>query len=427
LTLSAFFIGTLAAADFLRLGFESGLAAILVGNVIGGLLVGALASMGPATGMGQIPFARLPFGKAIVVPAALNWISTIGWDGINSLFGAAALTLLTGLPFPVTLLAIVVAQGALGVLGYEAIHIFERWLAPALGVLFIVLSISIAGQADVTRGDGLSGLDNIGAFVLMVSIVVSYTMGWALYASDYTRYLPSSVGAGKVALTTAASLVISTTWIEVLGLLVSSRLTDSTVGGIDKLLGAGLIGAIALIAVAVGTVASNALNDYTGSLSLQAAGVLIPRPIAAATVAVLGYLFALYLNAGNFASEYENYLLFLSYWITPAAAIILVDWYLRERLHNVVALMQFSQLPLGMGALVALAAGFIASLPFQASTIGSRIADATGLPVNAISEGPLHGADLGYLVGFGVAAVTYVAVVRRNAQSQRAVRVAATL
>lgn len=117
----------------------------------------------------------------------------------------------------------------------------------------------------------------------------------------------------------------------------------------------------------------------------------------------------------------------LSYWITPAAAIILVDWYLRERLHHVVALMQFSQLPLGVGALVALAAGFIASLPFQASTIGLRIADATGLPVNAISQGPLPGADLGYLVGFGVAAMTYVAVVRRNAQSQRAVRVASTV
>ena len=34
----------------------------------------------------------LPFGKRIVVPGLLNWLSSIGWDGINSVFGAAAIT-----------------------------------------------------------------------------------------------------------------------------------------------------------------------------------------------------------------------------------------------------------------------------------------------------------------------------------------------
>ena len=48
---AAFFIGTLVAADFLQLGFVSGLLAIIVGNVLGSLIVGALSTMGPATGM----------------------------------------------------------------------------------------------------------------------------------------------------------------------------------------------------------------------------------------------------------------------------------------------------------------------------------------------------------------------------------------
>ena len=108
---AAFFIGTLAAADFLQVGFVTGVLAIVVGTVIGSVLVGALSTMGPATGMAQVPFARLPFGKSIVVPGVLNWLSCIGWDGVNNVFGAAAITLLTGLPFPISLLIIVLAQG----------------------------------------------------------------------------------------------------------------------------------------------------------------------------------------------------------------------------------------------------------------------------------------------------------------------------
>ena len=91
---AAFFIGTLVTADFLKLGFVTSLLAIVVGNVLGSAIVGLLSTMGPRTGMAQLPFARLPFGKSIVVPGLLNWFSTIGWDGINSLFGALAITLL---------------------------------------------------------------------------------------------------------------------------------------------------------------------------------------------------------------------------------------------------------------------------------------------------------------------------------------------
>src|SRR6266540_2012386 len=112
---AAFAIGTLAAADFLQVGFVTGLAAIVVGNVIGSLLVALLAQMGPVTGMAQMPAARLPYGKSIVLPGLLNWISCIGWDGINSIFGATAVTVLfPGIPFWLALVGIVFAQGALG-------------------------------------------------------------------------------------------------------------------------------------------------------------------------------------------------------------------------------------------------------------------------------------------------------------------------
>ena len=120
----------------------------------------------------RTPLSRFSQGKSIVLPGLLNWVSTIGWDGINNVFGAIALTILIpGLPFWVALLVIVLAQGTLGIFGYEAIHLFERWGALLLGAMFVVLTISIFGQADTSLKDGFSGLDQVGAFVAMVAIV----------------------------------------------------------------------------------------------------------------------------------------------------------------------------------------------------------------------------------------------------------------
>src|SRR5580765_2046224 len=139
---AAFFIGTLVTLDFLKLGFVTAILAVVVGNLVGAFFVALLSTMGPKLGLAQMPAARLPFGKTIAVPGLLNWFSTIGWDGINSVFGAVALTLLIpGLPFIVGLIVIVICQAALGILGYEAIHTFEKWGAIVLGAMFVVLTV----------------------------------------------------------------------------------------------------------------------------------------------------------------------------------------------------------------------------------------------------------------------------------------------
>ena len=404
---AAFFIGTLAAADFLKIGFVTGVLAILVGNLVGSILVGILGTMGPATGMAQMPLARAAYGKSIIVPGLLNWLSCIGWDGINSIFGAAALSLLTGMPFIVSLLIIVLLQAALGVIGYEAIHTFEKYMAIVLGAMFVVLTIAIFGHANTGRVDGFTGLDQLGAFVLFSTICASFVLAWALYASDYSRYLPTNTSRWGIFWLTVAALTLSAGWLEVLGLAVADKATGESVDVIHSILGGGFIGGLALIAIALGTVAVNALNDYTGSLSLLAAGVRVPRVASAFVVAALGFLFTLYLNSGDFGLKFTGYLLFLSYWIAPWAAVVLVDWLSRRGSLDPRRLLDFSALPSGLAALAALVIGFVVSLPFQQSSYGEELHTKFGLPINIISDTYLHYADFAYLVGFVVAAVVY--------------------
>jgi NCS1 family nucleobase:cation symporter-1 len=57
---AAFFIGTLATASFVGVGFKLGLTAIVIGTVIGSLPAAYMCSWGPRTGVAQLPLARIP-------------------------------------------------------------------------------------------------------------------------------------------------------------------------------------------------------------------------------------------------------------------------------------------------------------------------------------------------------------------------------
>jgi NCS1 family nucleobase:cation symporter-1 len=395
---AAFFVGTLAAADFIGLGWWTGLAAIVVGNVIGAGLVGVLSAMGPQTGMAQIPASRLPFGKSIVVPAVINWGSTIAWDAINAFFGAFAISVITGdaVPFWAGLLIVVLCQAALSIVGYEAIHTFERWAAIGLAILFAVVTVAVLPKANFGLADG--GAASIGSFILMTTIAGSFNLAWGLYASDYSRYLPTSTSRTAIFRNTFLGLALSAIWIEALGLAVVGALGSETdtVHQINTLVGGGVVGVLAMIAIFFGTVAVNAMNDYTGSLSLLAAGIRIRRPISAAIVAVLSFLATLYLYYNNFSSTVENYLLVITYWIGPWAAIVLIDFRRRAGRVNAEGAVNFSLLPSGRNALIALILGFIVSIPFMNQTLY------VGWFV-----GNLGGADIAYLVGFIVAGAIY--------------------
>jgi nucleobase:cation symporter-1, NCS1 family len=234
---AAFALGALMA--ILGLGFVTGFLAIIVGNVIGGGIVAILSTMGPKVGLGQIPLSRLSFGKSIVVPGLINWVSTIAWDAINAFFGAYAIQVITGgaVPFWLGLLVVIVCQAALSVVGYEAIHTFEKYAAIGLAILFAVVTVALLPKANF----GMAGTaETLGTFVLATTIVGSFNLGWALYASDYSRYLPAATPSTKVAGYSFLGIALSAVWIEVLGLAVFGAVTNGDadpVHQIDALLG----------------------------------------------------------------------------------------------------------------------------------------------------------------------------------------------
>jgi nucleobase:cation symporter-1, NCS1 family len=409
LELSGLFTGTLAFT--IGLGFWPGFVAIVLGVILGSLPVALLATWGPKTGMGQLPLARLPFGKTIALPAAVQWLSSVAWDALVGLFGAQAAQLLFHIPFVVGVLIVLAVEGIIGFLGYEFIHQLEKWGSGVLAILFAVLSVKILQHGNIPTDNTVHGAAAVGAFVLMTTIAFSGAFSWATYAADYSRYQRKDTRPSPIFLWTLLGLAASFIWMYTLGLAGAKVFVDQTAGGVQSLVGGGFLGALALIAVMFGAVTSNALNDYSGSLAVQAAGIKIRRHWSAVLGTLLAFLLILWLNSGNLSSKFQNILLFTAYWIAPFLAVILIDWYHRRGTisrDSLTRLMRFTNLSMGWPALAALLVGFAAMVPFMN----------TGLVVGPVANA-LHGADLSFYVGFLVAGVVYSAL-RRLKPGRRA-------
>ncbi|MBB4685657.1 purine-cytosine permease family protein [Amycolatopsis jiangsuensis] len=396
LTMTAVFTGTLGAT--LGLGFTTGFVVALVGTVLGSLPVAWLSTWGPRTGTGQLPLARLPFGRVVVLPGLVQWLGSIAWDALVGLFGGEALAELTGLPFWAAMLVVLVLQCLLGVFGYAVIHRVQAVMSVVLVVAFVALAVKVVLDHPITVTDSARGADFAGAVVLFSTITLSLAISWAPYAADFSRYLPSTTRPAGVFWFTLLGLVASYLLGEGIGLALGTALGDQTAAGVSALVGGGVLGGLALLVIALVTVSSNAMNDYSGSLALQTVGVRVRRPVSAVVVTVLAFALILWMHSGDLAAKFENVLLFVSYWIPPFLGVVVPDWLRRTRGgRRVEVLAELNRPVRSWAALVAFVAGFAAAVPFMNTTVY------TG-PVAAA----LHGADLAYYAGFVVSLLGYL-------------------
>lgn len=393
--MTVLFTGTLASV--LGLGLRLGLLAMVIGTVIGSLAVAYLSTWGPRTGTAQLPNARMAFGPGVAIVAVIQWLSSIAWDGLVGLFGGEALAALTGMPFWLAVLIVLAAQGAVGVFGYEVIHRVQAVMTVVLFVTFAVFAVRLLAGHQVASASTLTGADLAGAFAMEVTVALSLAISWSSYASDYSRYLPVQTSRAAVFGYTFAGLASAYIAVQALGIAAAGMLTDQTAEGMRSVLGGGTLGAAALLVIALGSVASNAMNDYSGSLAMQTTGLRVRRPVSAATVAAMAFALIMWLHAGDMTARFQSVLLFVSYWIPAFVAIVAIDWRYRSAGRAVVnPAEEHTSRPDAVAALVTFVVSFAAAVPFMHTDLFA---------------GPLanwlHGADLAYFVNFVVAAAVY--------------------
>jgi NCS1 family nucleobase:cation symporter-1 len=270
-------------------------------------------------------------------------------------------------------------------------------LTVVLLVTFVVFAVKLVSGEDIITPASVGGANLAGAFVLEVTIAFSLAVSWASYAADFSRYLPADSSKAKVFGFTFGGIVLAYTFIQAIGIAAGNVVSDQTAEGVREVMGGGLLGGLALLIIALASVGSGVMNDYSGSLALQTIGVKVRRPISALLVAALAYPLILWLNDVDTAPRFQAILLLVSYWIPAFVSIVVIDWLLRGRGRATLNPAEETTDRIdAVAAVVVFLLAYVAAIPFMNT---------------ALLQGPVakawHGADIAYFVNLLVAAVLY--------------------
>ena len=404
------FIGVIAVA-FLGLNLWQAATAIIVGTALGALSHAVLSSWGPKFGVPMMVESRGAFGfLGNILPAALNGLTaSFGWFVVNSVSGAFALQALfpsANVPFWLAFLVIVVAQVVIATFGHNLIQVFERVALPLLGVVFIVACFFIFIHGNYS----FSGAPVPGAWFLAFTAAFGYAVGWNPFAADYTRYLPPTTDRKMVGFWAGFGVFLSCIVLELAGAVLVT--VAGTKWGATDIPTAQLHWAMpdlvyypTLLCIAIGAVAANAINIYSGTMSLVSLGIremgltLRQRRAALAVlVGVIGYFGGIYLESRGVAQQYTNFLLLISYWIACWLAIVFTDYWLRRGDYGDESMFYDTKTFRWQGV-VAMAVGLVVSIYLFANIFG--------LYVGPIPNANPQVGDITFIVGFLISGGLY--------------------
>jgi len=395
----------------LGLSFGWTVLAVLVGNAVGTFFMAFHSTQGPQLGLPQMIQSRPQFGYR---GALLIWvfalISYLGVSAFGAVLAGQSVQVLAGAPPGLSYVVYLLLALVVGVFGYNFIHKIQRWLSYLLmaGLGFFTVAIAVTGHLPALE---LSlGNFRTAPFLAQFAVAAAYQLSWAIYVSDYSRYLPKDVGVRSSFWWTYTGAGIGGAWMMLIGtvaaaLNVGSGLAEAVRQAGDVIFSG--FGSALLILSLLGMISIVGLNFYGSSLTmLSIADSFRPvRPTRRNRVATLvasavvsGVL--AFCASGSFMAQFSNFLTVTLYLFTPWTAINLVDFYLVRRGHySVRAIFDphgiYGQWEWrGIGAYVV---GFVAMIPFFS----------TGWFVGPVASA-LGGADIAMFVGLPVSAVVYL-------------------
>ncbi|HZR39493.1 MAG TPA: cytosine permease [Ktedonobacteraceae bacterium] len=394
-------LGTLNT--FFGLGFWGSTLVIIVFNVLGVLPVAILSTLGPKTGLAQMPLSRFAFGyQGAKLPALLNAFSCLGWNAVNSVIGSSLLVTWSGgwIPQWAALIFLTVATSLVSVYGYFVVHRYERiaWLPMLLFFCYIFFVAS--PHFNVALPTTVKGMALFVSIASFGGAVFGFAVGWAPYAADYTRHQPANTSARRVFLYAFLGVGLPCMLFEILGVLLTTGATGNDLGTlIAHSIGTSPLSRIIILLLAFSTIANNVPGDYSFALSTQALGLKVVRRWILTIVGAVIYLALAFAISANFNVNLQGFLLLIAYWLGAWCSIVLIEHFMRKGNYPVEDYETASRLPVGIAALSALIVGLaLAALGVNQASVmnfegplAHALADADiGFPLAIILAGLIY-------------------------------------
>jgi NCS1 nucleoside transporter family len=385
--------------------------AVVLGCAFGTFFMAFHSTQGPQLGLPQMIQSRPQFG---FTGALLVWgvalLAYIGFNAFNQILAAQTVDSLYGGAARPAMLVFTAASVALAVVGYDLIHVAQRWVAYVLIVALLVFSAAVIVHGHFTAVQLAFGRFRAVPFLAQFFAAASYQISWSIYVSDYSRYLPRDVGVGPSFWWTYLGAFVGGAWTMLVGTVAAALYpqleiaralevaADAVLPGLGKPL---------LLCSLLGLVTITSLNFYGASLTLlSVADSLRPgRPTLAKRLLTLGISAAAataiaFAASRDFVARFGEFLAVLLYLFTPWTAINLVDFYLVRKGHYSVREIFNADGMYGRWnwrGLTAYGVGFVVMIPFFSTDLYRG-------PV-AVALG---GADIAMLVGLPVSALVYL-------------------
>ena len=340
---------------FAPLGFAKGMAAIVIGHVLGCALLFMTGVIGAKKKMAAMQTTALSFGKfGAKFFGFLNAAQLLGWTGImiydgslcaNTIINGAKITGSSPVMTQETSLAmtqetsLAMTHGAMwsalaiGVLivvwilaGVRNLDKLNFAAAAALFCLTILLCVKIFGgifggadsgsaMAAGAAGEGMA--DQALSFGAAIELSVAMPLSWLPVISDYTKDAKRPVA---VSLAAAVVYFLVSVWMYAIGMGAALVAGESSIDIVMLKTGLGIA---ALVIVVLSTVTTTYLDAYSAGVSSQSVHSKINIKAAAIIVAVLGTAGALLFNMDNIT----DFLYLIGSVFAPMTAILLADFF----------------------------------------------------------------------------------------------------
>jgi NCS1 family nucleobase:cation symporter-1 len=388
------------------------LIAVIAGVLLGTLFMAFHSAQGPQLGLPQMIQSRPQFGY---LGALLVWLFAYlqyaGFNIFNTILAGESMNKVVHGPTKMWVVIVTIVAFVIALVGYDLIHKAERYLTYAMLVIFGIFTLVVLFKLHFPAGSWSLSDFKWTPFLGQFGVVAGYQISWAIYVSDYSRYLPPDVTVRKTFYWTYWGSAIGGGWLMVLGALLGAWAGKDfeTIGSINdaanKLFDG--FGSVVLILSALGLISVTALNMYGGSLTLISAidsfsrvkPTMSVRAVTIGITAVLSTIGAL-LATDNFLANFNNFLLLILYLFIPWTAVNLVDYYIVRKGHYAIAEI-FKPDGLygrwGWRGIAAYLIGFVVMIPFF--SVGTLF---TGFVAKK-----LDGADISLFIGLSVSAILY--------------------
>ena len=398
--------GAMAVQTF-HLNIVSAFTAILLGHFFGAAILALTSAQGPQVGIPQMIQSRAQFGRygALLVVIFTTFIY-LGFFTSNIILSGKTLhTVIPSIPVSTATVIGAVVATLIGIIGYHFIHKFNK-----IGTWFMggALLIGFALMIPHITADVLAkGSFNLKGWFAMFCVCAIWQISFSPYTSDYSRYLPKSIGIFKPFINTYLGASLGTIIAFSFGMLAVSIMTTNDAMEAVKTVTGGF-GYVLMILFLCNIIGHNAMNLYGASLSFITAiqtfaGKWIPskntRIVLSIFVLILATGTALWASSG-FISYFLNFIFALLFILVPWVVINLMDFYYINKMeYDIQAIFDEDGGKYGkynVKTLCAYFIGIVVQIPFLTNSFF------TGTFANLIPD-----VDISWIIGMIVTAIVY--------------------